>query len=143
MKDIDDIIISDDEFERMTLYGSVLNHKEDLKRAKILGYNNPGVYIQQNTVVRTKYKHTIGSNIVIAFFCYINGDVTIEDRVLIGPGCVITAGHHKFDPATGWFSARTEGDGDDSIRIGYGSWLCAHVTITAGVKIGRANLICS
>jgi maltose O-acetyltransferase len=63
--------------------------------------------------------------------------------VLIGPGCSLTAGQHKFDPATGWFSARTEGDSDESIKIGSGSWLCAHVTVTPGVKIGRANLICA
>ena len=42
----------------------------------------------------------------------------------------------------GYFSARTEGDGDESIVIGYGSWLASGVTVTAGVKIGRANLVC-
>ena len=45
----------------------------------------------------------------------ISGDVTIGYHVLIGPHCSIAAGNHKFDPATGWFSARTEKDGDDNL----------------------------
>ena len=46
---------------------------------------------------------------------------------------------YKFDPETGWFSARTEGDGNESIVIGQGSWLASGVTVTAGVKIGKKN----
>ena len=63
--------------------------------------------------------------------------------MLIGPHCALTAGHHKFDPATGCFSARTNADYDNSIIIGRGSWLAAGVTVTAGVRIGKANLICA
>jgi len=63
--------------------------------------------------------------------------------VLIGPHCSIAAGNHKYDPATGWFSARTEPDGDDSIVIGDGCWLASKVTVTGGVKLGRANLVCA
>ena len=55
----------------------------------------------------------------------------------------ILAGNHKFDPQTGWFSARTEKDGDDSVVIGEGTWIASGVTVTPGVKIGRANLICA
>ena len=76
-------------------------------------------------------------------FAYVNGDVTIEDNVLIGPHCSIAAGNHKFDPQTGWFSGRTEPDGDESIVIGWGSWLASGITVTGGVKIGRCNLICA
>ena len=45
--------------------------------------------------------------------------------------------------ATGSFSARTDHDYDNSITIGRGSWLAAGVTVTAGVKIGKANLVCA
>ncbi len=30
-----------------------------------------------------------------------------------------------------------------SIVIGEGSWLASSVTVTSGVKVGRANLICA
>ena len=50
---------------------------------------------------------------------------------------------YKFDPKTGWFSARTEKDGDDSIVIGTGSWLASNVMISAGVKLGKGNLVCA
>ena len=63
--------------------------------------------------------------------------------MLIGPHCSIVAGNHKFDPATGWFSARTERDGDDSVVIGEGSWLASGVTVTPGVRIGKCNLVCA
>ena len=69
--------------------------------------------------------------------------MTVGDDVLIGPHCSIVAGNHKFDPATGAFTARTEGDGDESVVIGDGSWLCSNVTVTPGCKIGRCNLICA
>jgi len=85
----------------------------------------------------------IGYAVRIGIYTYINGKVTIGDHVLIGPHCSIAAGNHKFDPETGWFSARTNNDFDNSIEIGFGSWLASNVTVTAGVKIGRANLICA
>ena len=37
----------------------------------------------------------------------------------------------------------TEHDGDDSIVIGDGCWLASKVTVTGGVRLGRANLICA
>ena len=93
--------------------------------------------------MRNRHPEKIGRNINIGLYCYVNGDVTIGDNVLIGPHCSLTAGHHKYDPTTGWFSARTEEDYDNSIEIGDGCWLASSVTVTAGVKVGRANLICA
>ena len=113
-----------------------------MKRARIIGIKSRNVQVAPGACVRIPLDQ-IGNNIFIGLYGYLNGNVTIGDNVLIGPHCSITAGNHKFDPATDWFSARTEQDGDDSVVIGEGSWLASGVTVTPGVKIGRANLICA
>jgi acetyltransferase-like isoleucine patch superfamily enzyme len=138
------IPIPDEEFARMTHYcNKAYNPDDSRRRAVLLGFDKPGTLVNTGAIVRIGAKGSVGENVIIGLYNYINGAVTIEDNVMIGPGCALTAGHHKFDAATGWFSARTEPDGDESIVIGWGSWLCAHVTVTAGVKIGRANLVCA
>ena len=138
------IHISDELFEQFTQYCNLSdNGPDDALRAELLGFGGRDVKIAPGAIIRVPDKSTVGSRIFIGLYSYINGSVTIEDDVLIGPHCALTAGHHKFDPATGCFSARTNNDYDNSILIGRGSWLAAGVTVTAGVKIGKANLICA
>lgn len=131
-------------FEQLTLYCNTSDNQEDnRRRAEALGFGGRNVLIAPGAIIRVRSKDDIGKNIFIGLYTYINGPVTIEDEVLVGPHCAITAGHHKFDPKTQAFTARTEGDYDNSVVIGRGSWLAAGVTVTAGVKLGRANLICA
>ena len=119
------------------------NLSDNLRRGEVLGFGGRDVKIAPGAIVRIPNKEQVGKNIFIGLYDYINGDVTIEDNTLIGPYCSLTAGNHKFDPITVWFSGRTEGDGDESIVIGEGSWLASGVSVTAGVKIGKRNLICA
>ena len=138
------LIISDEMFELFTRYINQGDNLDDnLKRAEILGFGGRNVRVAPGAIIRIKEPGKIGSNIFIGLYCYVNGNVTVEDNVLIGPHCSITAGNHKFDAESGWFSLRTEGDGDESVRIGEGSWLASGVMVTAGVKIGKKNLICA
>ena len=118
------------------------NSADNIRRAELLGLGGRGIMVAPGAIIRIP-KNQIGKNVFIGLYSYINGNVTIGDHVLIGPHCSIAAGNHKFDPKTGWFSARTEPDGDDSITIGFGCWLASKVTITGGVKLGKANLICA
>ena len=135
--------LTDELFALLTRYANQSdNHEDNLRRAEVLGFGGRDVKIAPGAIVRVN-PDRIGSNIFIGLYCYLNGPVTIGNNVLIGPHCSITVGHHKFDPATGWFSARTGSESDDSIVIGEGSWLASGVTVTAGVKIGKANLICA
>ena len=144
MQNIRDIKLSDEDFIRMTRYCNAGDNGEDNRRRAIaLGFDNPDVLIAPGAIVRLSPEGSIGNNVFIGLYTYVNGAVTIKENAMIGPHCSLPAGQHKFDPATGWFSARTEQDGDDSIVIGEGSWLCSNVTITPGVKVGRANLICA
>ena len=138
------INISDELFEQLTRYCNESdNGPDDLLRAELLGFGGRNVRVAPGAIIRLRDKNAVGSNIFIGLYSYLNGPITIEDDVLIGPHCSLTAGHHKFDPATGYFSARTDADYDNSIVIGRGSWLATGVTVTAGVKIGRANLVCA
>ncbi len=134
--------IDDENYRMLTEFCNRRDNGEDgLRRAAVLGIGKDCM-VAPGAIIRIPLDQ-IGSNVFFGLYCYVNGNVTIGDNVLIGPHCSIAAGNHKFDPATGWFSGRTEPDGDDSIVIGYGCWLASHVMISAGVKLGRANLICA
>lgn len=135
--------MSDEMFEAINEYFQKANcFPLNRKRAMQAGIQSPETEVAPGANVRIP-KEQIGENVFIGLFCYLNGNVTIEDNVQIGPHCSIVAGNHKFDAQTGWFSARTEKDGDDSVVLGYGSWLASNVTVTPGVKLGRANLVCA
>ena len=139
MKDV----MTDEMFEQLTDYCNRSDNEPDnLRRAERIGLGGRDIKVAPGAIVRVPLDQ-VGANVFIGLYCYVNGNVTIGKNTLIGPHCSIAAGNHKFDPATGWFSARTEGDYDNSIVIGEGSWLASKVTVTAGVRIGRANLICA
>ena len=113
------------------------------ERARELGFTKELISIAPGAIINCKDKNKIGKNVRIGLYTYISGDVTIGDNAMIGPHCSLPAGNHKFNAETGWFSARTERDYDNSIVIGEGSWLASNVTVTAGVIIGKCNLICA
>lgn len=81
----------------------------------------------------------IGDDVFIGLWSYIGvGQITLEDRVMIGPHCSVTAGDHVFDPARDDFKS---GSDRQPIVIGHGTWLASGVVVTAGVRVGRANLL--
>ncbi len=138
-----DLQIPDEKFFELTRFANWSdNGEDDLRRAQMLGFTGRKVLVAPGSIIRIP-REQVGDNVFIGLYTYLNGNVTVGNNVLIGPHCSLPAGNHKFDPATGWFSARSEGDGDDSIVVGDGCWLASHVTVTAGVKLGRANLVCA
>lgn len=134
---------SEEEFVKYTEYQHLTNdvyHNE--LRAKIIGIEASKVQVAPGANVRIPLDN-IGENSFIGLYCYLNGDVTVGKNVLIGPHCSIVAGNHTFSPKTDWFSSRSPESEENSVVIGDGSWLASGVTVTPGVKIGRANLICA
>ena len=130
-------------FRLLTEYSHLTNNQADNeKRAEILGLEGRRIQVAPGANIRIPAEQ-VGKNVFIGLYSYLNGDVTVGDNTLIGPHCSVVAGNHKFDPATGWFSARTEKDGDESVVIGEGSWLASNVTVTPGVKIGKCTLVCA
>ena len=135
--------IPDEEFARYVRFANLGDNEADnRRRAELLGFGGREVRVAPGAIVRVPPEN-IGRNVFIGLYSYLNGNVVVGDNVLIGPHCSLTAGHHKFDPATGWFSARTNDDYDNTVVIGAGSWLASNVTVTAGVHVGRANLVCA
>lgn len=116
------VILSDELFTALTAYANQSDNETDnRRRADALGFGGREIRVAPGAIVRVHDKEKIGRNVFIGLYTYINGNVTIGENTLIGPNCSLAAGNHKFDARTGWFSARTEEDGDDSIRIGAGS----------------------
>jgi acetyltransferase-like isoleucine patch superfamily enzyme len=82
---------------------------------------------------------TIGNDVYFAKGTWLNafGNVEIEDEVMTGPYVVISSSNHGFKNG----SCKSGGTHPAPVKIGKGSWLGAHVVITAGVTVGRGNLI--
>ena len=130
-------------FELLTEYSHLTDSSRfNRRRAEILGIETEGVMVAPGAIIRSPYEN-IGRGTFIGLYSYINGNVTLGEHVLIGPRCSVVAGNHKYSPETGWFSARTEPDGDDTVVIGDGCWLASGVTVTPGVKMGKCNLVCA
>ena len=81
---------------------------------------------------------TVGNHVYIGFNSYLGqGDIILEDEVLIGNFVSITASNHLIKGDSfrfGGYEAKT-------VTIGKGTWLGAHSSITAGVKIGKSCLV--
>lgn len=141
---MDNLKFSDEEFFKLTAFDSwsVNNREYNSRRAAMYGFKEKDIQVQPGAIVNCPTEQ-VGKNVLIGLYVYISGNVTIGDNVLVGPRTSIAAGNHKFDPKTGCFSERTENDCDESIVIGDGCWLASNVTVTGGVKMGKANLICA
>lgn len=128
-------------FTQMTLYANGSDNRHDnLKRAQILGFTADQVAVAPGAIIRIG-ENQIGEDSFIGLYSYLNGDVHIGKHVLIGPHCSLPAGNHVFSTATQTFSERDNHKKDCSIHVGDGTWLASGVTITSGVRIGKANLI--
>ncbi|HWL51575.1 MAG TPA: hypothetical protein VNQ90_04020 [Chthoniobacteraceae bacterium] len=127
-------------FDLFIRHSHATDHPDaNLRRAARLGYGQRGVRIAPGAIVRLSGGGRIGCNCFVGLYSYLNGEVVLEDDVIIGPHCSVTSNTHRFDPATRAFTANSSAP----IRIGRGSWLCAGCSVTAGCSIGRGNLICA
>ena len=104
-----------------------------------LGSCTGDLRIGRNIVFYNERNVHLGQHVFMAYGCYLLADaqIWIEDEVMLGPYCVISAGNHtrrngsfRYGPA----DARP-------IRIGRGSWIGAHATVTAGTTIGNGSVI--
>jgi acetyltransferase-like isoleucine patch superfamily enzyme len=132
--------LSREEFEKFTIYCNRSDNLVDNRnRARILGITAEGCMVLPGCEVRLGPNGRIGKNVLLGLYSYINGNVVIGDNVLVGPHCSITSNNHVFNAAKGWF-----GDNKgEPVEIGEGSWLASAVMVTAGVKVGKYNLLCA
>ncbi len=132
--------LSREEFEKFTRYCNQSDNAVDNRnRAVLLGLTTPEVRVAPGAIVRLRDSAAAGRGCFIGLYCYINGDVTLGDNVFIGPHCSITSNNHAFDNNSGFFSGNREAP----IVIGESCWLASGCMVTAGVTMGKANLICA
>lgn len=106
--------------------------------AKLLKHSGKNLKISSGVNFFSPENVKVGKDVFIGFSSYLGaGEITLEDEVVIGPFCSITAGNHLFK------NGSVIGGGYEfgKIVIGKGSWLCAHVCVTSGVTIGKGCLI--
>lgn len=86
-------------------------------------------------------KLRLGNNIYLAKGCWLNaiGGLTLEDEVVFGPYVVISTSKHGFKDG----SVMRGGAHPASVRIGRGTWIASHGSVTAGTTIGPGCLIAS
>jgi len=130
-----------DEIDRHLLFGD--GHAGNLRRGELLRPKlracGERLQIAPGVVMPWPGKLSIGNDVVISWFTYIGGgDITIGDRVTIGPHCSMTGGDHGYRPEHGDFRGPHR---MASIVIGDGSWLAAGVVVTAGTTIGKGCLV--
>ena len=81
---------------------------------------------------------SVGDYVYIGHGTYVgDGDISIDDEVVIGPNCILSAGNHLFKNG----SVRFGGYEYKPIYIGKGTWIGGNSTITAGSKIGNGCII--
>lgn len=136
-------VLSDEEFEKFTLYLHASNNREDDQtRARILGFDGEGIRIAPGAIVRPHDKANIHEHVYIGLQAYINGDVTIHPRVLIGPHVSIVASNHRYSPLDDHFSGRSD-EVKGRVVIEHGAWLTSGVVVTPGCTLGRCSLVCA
>lgn len=133
--------LSKEDFIKFTKYCNDSNNPIDNRnRAVILGFTQEGTRVAPGANIRLGENGSIGKNVFVGLFSYINGDVVIEDNVLIGPHVCLTSNTHLFNTENQSFQGKNS---NRPIRIGAGSWIAAGVIVTAGVTVGKSNVICA
>ena len=131
--------LTPNEFRKMTRFCNASDNSADNQnRALVLGFGED-VRIAPGAILRYSETITIGKKSFVGLFSYVNGDVTIGERVAIGPHCSLTARNHVFNPETQSFSSGKKAP----IHVKDGAWLAAGCQITAGVTVGKCTLVCA
>lgn len=102
-----------------------------------------GQDIDESVVISLPFYTDFGCHISFGKDIFINqnvtfvdlGGITIEDKVLIGPGCRLVTVNHIEDPA------KRRGLMIQPVTLKENAWLGANVTVLPGVTIGRNSIV--
>lgn len=106
----------------------------------------------EDVIIQTPFKVTYGNHLHIGSHVFINygadfldgGDITIGNRVMIGPEVKIFSGNHSLIPSErmkivdGKMQLISKAE---PIVIGDDVWICGSVTICPGVNVGNRAVI--
>lgn len=104
-----------------------------------LGSCGADLRIGRNIFIHNPKNLHLGSHVFMAYgACLLgNAEIFLGDEVMLGPYCVISSGNHTRQDG----SFRYGPPDARPIRVGNGSWIGAHATLTAGVTIGEGSVI--
>jgi maltose O-acetyltransferase len=106
---------------------------------RFLGKAGRDLRLGRNVTFYNPSEIEIGSNVYIAYGCwFMAGEkIAVRDQVLFGPYCVVVSSDHTKVEG----SYRYGPPNRAPITVGAGSWIAAHVTITAGSSIGDGCVV--
>ena len=102
-----------------------------------------GVKLSRSAYFENPFHVKIGDHVFINrdFYCSVDRSLHIKDRVMIGPGCAIIGGDHKFnDPAACMRFPDSRGDNRD-IVIEEDAWIGSGVVLLKKSMIGEGAII--
>ena len=81
----------------------------------------------------------IGRDVYIANGCnlMLNGEMTICDEVILGPGVLVSSGNHLFDGKSFRFAESKK----EKVIIGKGSWIGGNSTVLGGANVPQCSVI--
>ncbi len=82
----------------------------------------------------------VGDDVYIAHGSWLSGfggGIRLDDQVMLGPYVTMVSAEHGLRDGSYRFAAGARAP----IRIGRGTWIAAHATITSGVRVGCGCLI--
>ena len=83
---------------------------------------------------------TVGNHVYIGFNSYLGqGDIFLDDEVLIGNFVSITASNHLIKGDSFRFGSYYA----KSVKVGYGTWIGSQSSILAGVELPKSTLVAS
>ncbi|MEW5804102.1 MAG: acyltransferase [bacterium] len=100
-----------------------------------------GLQISIHAKLATPCRIEFGKDVYIGFGCWLNGlggGIIFDDEVMLGPYVTMVAGEHLCEGGSFRFAKKCK---SGLIRIGKGTWIAAHATITSGVSIGKGCLV--
>jgi maltose O-acetyltransferase len=106
----------------------------------------------EDVTIQTPFKVTYGTHVYIGDHVFINygagfldgGDITIGDRVMVGPDVKIYSGNHSLVPSERM--RIVEGKLQlvsiaEPVTIGSNVWICGSATLCPGVTIGDGAVV--
>jgi maltose O-acetyltransferase len=95
--------------------------------------------IRSGTIVNWPSNVTIGKDVFIANYCWIQGvgGVVLEDMAVLSPFVVLASNHHTKKDGSYRFGVGQRG----TITIGRGAWICSNAVITKGVTVGKGSAV--
>lgn len=93
--------------------------------------------VGRNVTFYKSWKMNIGNDVYVAYGCWLGGNITIEDEVLIGPYCILAPSNHTKKNGSYRFSENTDG----KICVGKGSWMGAKSLIVEGGNLSCGSVL--